>query len=270
VVDGTYYERAAGPLLVVVLAVMAAGPLLPWKRVGRASARALRWPSAAWLVTLAVLLATGVRSLPALLVIPLAAAAATTSVVEFARAMARGRRQGGWWNALAPLARRRRRYGAYLAHVGLVVLAVGIAASHFWQQEKDVTLQPGQQVSVAGYGLTYLGAEQRQLSDHGELVAAMRFGDQTLEPARATYVELGGQSLTQVAISTTAVADVYVILAGTSPDGTASFRVLVNPLVSWIWAGGVIIILGVILGNVGERRRAVARALVPARQATAT
>jgi len=84
-----------------------------------------------------------------------------------------------------------------------------------------------------------------------------RFGDQLLEPARATYAGLGGQSLTHVAISSTPVADVYVVLAGTNSDGSASFRVIVNPLVSWIWAGGVIIILGVVLGNAGARRAAV-------------
>jgi cytochrome c-type biogenesis protein CcmF len=78
-----------------------------------------------------------------------------------------------------------------------------------------------------------------------------------LEPARATYAGLGGQSLTRVAISTTPVADVYVVLAGAGDGGSASFRVFVNPLVSWIWAGGAIIILGVLLGNIGERAPAV-------------
>jgi cytochrome c-type biogenesis protein CcmF len=73
--------------------------------------------------------------------------------------------------------------------------------------------------------------------------------------------------LTHVAISTTPVADVYVVLAGTNPDGSASFQVFVNPLVTWIWAGGAIIIFGVVLGNLGERSSAVApmrrRAPVP-------
>jgi cytochrome c-type biogenesis protein CcmF len=64
---------------------------------------------------------------------------------------------------------------------------------------------------------------------------------------------LGGQALTHVAITTTPVADIYVVLAQTNSDGSASFRVFVNPLVTWIWAGGAIIILGVLLGNFGER-----------------
>jgi cytochrome c-type biogenesis protein CcmF len=104
------------------------------------------------------------------------------------------------------------------------------------------------------------------LADHTEFVAAMAFGGSTLEPSRAVYSGLGGQALTHVAISTTPLADVYVVLAATGADGSASFRIFVNPLVSWIWAGGAIIILGVALGNLGERSPAAepARRHVPA------
>ncbi len=108
--------------------------------------------------------------------------------------------------------------------------------------------------------------EQRRLTDHTEFVAAVRFGDQVLEPSRATYAGLGGQALTHVAISTTPIADLYIVLVGTADDGSATFRVFVNPLVTWIWAGGVVILLGVVLGNVGERSLApeLARRRIPA------
>jgi cytochrome c-type biogenesis protein CcmF len=256
VAGAPFYERAAGPLLAVILALLAVGPLLPWRSAGRPTLRALRWPAAAAALGLLLLWIAGVRSLPALVAFPLAAAAGGTVVTEYARAALRKPRS---------ILRKRRHYGAYLAHLGLVVAVVGIAASHFGQQEKDVTLTPGESVTVAGYTLTFTGSEPRQLLDHTELVAGMRFGDRTLEPSRATYAGLGGQALTHVAISTTLSADVYVVLAGTNPDGSATFRVFVNPLVTWIWAGGAVIILGVVLGNVGERSPAteLARRRVP-------
>ena len=253
VVGAAYYERAAGPLFVAILALMAAGPLLPWRHAGSPLLRALRWPAGVALAVFGALLIAGVRSVPALLAIPLAAAVATTCLVEYARAGSKVRAAGSWSRGAAQIVRKRRRYGAYLAHLGLVVLVAGVAASHFWQVERDVSLMPGDHVSVAGYTLTYVGAESRQLADHAELVGAMRLGDQVLEPARATYAGLGGQSLTHVAISSSPIADVYVVLTGIAADGSASFRIFINPLVSWIWAGGAIIILGVLLGNLGER-----------------
>jgi cytochrome c-type biogenesis protein CcmF len=243
VVGAPYYERAAAPLFAAILLLLAVGPLLPWREASGPTLRALRWPGAAAAAVFVLVLVMGERSIGPLVAIPLAAAAAATVLSIFVRAVRRPQ----------VLVRRRRRYGAYLAHLGLVVVVLGIAASHFWQQEKDVTLTPGQQVTVAGYTLTYIGSDRRQLADHTEFGAAMRFGDLTLEPSRATYAGLGGQALTHVAITTTPVADVYVVLAGTNGDGSASFRVFVNPLVSWIWAGGALIILGVVLGNVGQK-----------------
>jgi cytochrome c-type biogenesis protein CcmF len=254
VVGAAYYERAAGPLFVAILALMAAGPLLPWRHAGSPLLHALRWPAGAAAAVFGALLIAGVRHVPALLAIPLAAAVATTCLVEYGRAGSKLRAAGSWSRGAALIVRKRRRYGAYLAHLGLVVLVAGVAASHFWQVETDVALTPGDRVSVGGYTLTYVAAEPRQLADHSEIVGAIKLGDQTLEPARATYSGLGGQSLTHVAISSSPIADVYVVLTGIGSDGSASFRIFVNPLVSWIWAGGVIIILGVLLGNLGEKR----------------
>ena len=242
VVDAPYYQRAAGPIFVVVLALMSLGPLLPWRHAGRATWKALRWSIAAAAVVAAALLTTGWGW--GAIAIGVAAGGVATVATEYVRVVRRKPRL---------LVVKRRRYGAYLAHVGLLVVAAGIAASQFGQQEKDVTLQPGESVTVAGYTLRYTGSEQQQLADHTEYIAAMRFGDTALAPSRAAYAGLGGQALTHVAISTTPLADLYVVLAGTNADGSASFRVLVNPLVTWIWAGGIVLILGVLLGNLGER-----------------
>lgn len=244
VVGAPYYERAAAPLFAGLVALLAAGPLLPWRHARRPVLKALRWPAAAAALVAVVLLVNGVRSPGPLIALPLAAGAIATVLTEFARAAVRRPRA---------LLVQRRKYGAHLAHLGLLVAVVGIAASQFGQQEKDVTLRPGQEVTVAGHTLTYTGSEQHELADHTELIAGLRLGDQTLQPSRAVYAGLGGQALTHVAITTTPAADVYVVLAGTGQDGSASFRIFVNPLVTWIWAGGMILILGVVLGNLGRR-----------------
>jgi len=251
VVGAAYYERAAGPLFALLLALLAAGPLLPWRRAGRPTWRALRWPAIAAVSVFAVLLVARVSSIPALIAIPLAFAAAATVLTDYGRTLLREPRR--WPRIGQALRLKRRHYGAYLVHLGLAVVVVGLSASHFWQQERDVTLNAGEHLTVAGYTLTYESSQHRQLADHTESFAAVRVGDTVLEPSRATYGGLGGQALTHVAITTTPVADIYVVLAQTNADGSASFRVFINPLVTWIWAGGAIIILGVVLGNFGRR-----------------
>jgi len=246
VVGAGFYERAAGPLLVVLLALLATGPLLPWRRT-HPSWRALAWPAGAGLLALATLVGFGVRDPVPLLVMPLLAAGLATVLFEFGRLLRRPRR-------LRVLGYRRRHYGAYLAHLGLLLLAAGIAGSHFWQQQRDVVLRPGETANVAGYQLTYQGTLQRDLGDRSELVAVLRLGGETLEPARVQYPSLGGQGLTRVAIRSTPLEDLYVILAGGEGD-SASFRILVNPLVTWVWAGGALLVLGVAFGNLGAGRR---------------
>jgi cytochrome c-type biogenesis protein CcmF len=251
VVGPPYYERVSGPLFLAVLLLLAAGPLLPWRRAGRTWARNLAWPAGALAVTAAALLAAGVREPARLLVFPLLAAATATCLLEYARGARYARRLAGAWPLAAArlAARNRRRYGAYLAHLGVVVVAAGIAGSHFWQAERTVTLAPGQSVTVAGHTLVFEAYAAREGAVR-EDVAVLRMGGDTLQPARAFYSGLGGQAVSRVAIRSTALEDVYVVLADGAPDH-ATLHVFVNPLVTWIWAGAAILVLGILLGNLG-------------------
>jgi cytochrome c-type biogenesis protein CcmF len=257
VVGAAYYERVAGPLLAGLVALLAVGPLIPWRGSGSAWRRSLAWPAAASAVALAGLLLAGVRQPAALVVMALLAGAAGTALREYALAVRLGRRLAGPGPraALRLAARNRRRYAAHLAHFGLVVAAAGIAGSHFWQSDRTVTLSPGQTVQVAGYRLEYVGGQESTDGDHTELVARLSLGGETLEPSRLSYPGLGGQSLSRVAIRSTPLQDLYVVLNGRDESGAASIRILVNPLVPWIWAGGALLILGVLIGHLPVRPR---------------
>ena len=252
VVGPSYYERVSAPLFVAVLLLLAAGPMLPWRRAGAGWLRVLRTPAIAAAIALLALAVLGSRQPWALVVMPLLAAGAATCLTEYARGARFARHLAGPWPlaAVRLMARNRRRYGAYLAHLGLIVLAAGMAGSHLWQQRFDVVVPEGGTVVVAGYQLQYLGLTPGSAGDHTELVAQLRLGDEVLQLARLTYAGLGGQSLTRVAIRSTPREDLYVVLAGIE-TGQAAFTVFVNPMVTWIWAGALILIAGILAGNLG-------------------
>jgi cytochrome c-type biogenesis protein CcmF len=242
VVGATFYQRTAGPLFLALLFLLAAGPLLPWSRAGRPWLRALRLPALAAVVALAALLIGGVREPAGLLAGAALAGAAAAALLG----LTRGRVD---W-------RHRSRYGAYLAHLGIAVAAAGIAGSQLFQQQSQAVLHPGDTLKAGSYSLTYEGIQTEPEPGAIRNVATLRMGEETLEPYRVSYPTLGGQSLTRVAIRSTPFEDLYVVLAGTEPDGTAAFQVFVNPLVTWIWAGAALLILGVLIANLGPQRLA--------------
>jgi cytochrome c-type biogenesis protein CcmF len=252
----TYYERVAGPLLLLLLLLLAVGPLLPWRRAGWRWLGALRWPALAAGAAGGLALLAGVRTPLAVVLWAALAAAATTSLREFGQGLAFARRlPGALPAAAAGLARRhRRRYGAYLAHLGIVLLAAGVAGSQLWQQDRQLVLRPGESAGLGAYRLEYTGSSRRDLGDRIQTVATLRLGQETLEPGRTVYPDLG-QSLSQVAIRSTPLEDLYVVLTGVNPDGSAGFRVFVNPLVSWIWSGAALMILGLLAGNLTPFQR---------------
>ena len=259
VVGPTYYQRAAGPLFLLLMALLAVGPMVPWQRVGSRWLRTLRVQLLAGLLVTTLLLAAGIRAPVPLLTGAILGAAAATSLLEFYRGAQFARRlSGGWWSAAWRLAlRNRRRYAAYLAHLGMVLIAAGIAASQFGQQERQVVLHPGQQATIGSYTLTYKGTTAANMIDSVDYTANLSLGSETLRPQHLVYG--GGSAGTRVAIRSTPLEDLYVVLTNVDGDGSASFVLFVNPLVTWIWAGAALLIYGVWLGSLGARPSPVER-----------
>jgi cytochrome c-type biogenesis protein CcmF len=160
----------------------------------------------------------------------------------------------------------RHRYGGFLAHIGLTLSVMGIAASSTFKTEREITLAPGESVTVSGRdfrlervwgrqetGRTSIGA------DVSVLVGGRVVGH--LEPAQHFY-ESSDTPVPTPAVRSSAARDLYVNLMAFKQDGSsATIRVLVEPLVVWIWLGGGIVCLGALVA-IWPRRR------VPALAAT--
>jgi cytochrome c-type biogenesis protein CcmF len=155
-----------------------------------------------------------------------------------------------------------RRYGAHIVHLGIVLIALGITGSSAYQQEVQVALAPDEEIEVQGYTLRYQDFVSEERTDRQRFaaeVAVQRGGRQVaaLHPEKSFHWNVE-QWVTEVAIRSTLKEDLYLILAGFEADGLASFRVLINPLVVWLWIGGGMLLTGGVMAWWPASRREVA------------
>jgi cytochrome c-type biogenesis protein CcmF len=258
-----FYQRVNGPLFAALILMMGVGPLLAWRRASRASIwRNFRWPALAAAVVAAALPLLGMRAWWAILGFSVCTFAAGTILFEVWRGV--GVRHGhgeGYPEALRRLvSRHRQRYGGYAVHLGLVVLAVGVIGSQFFQQQQDAQLTRGQHLTVAGYTVTFLDASDTSRGDVETVTAHLRVtgGGRVLEdiyPGRNLYANFQNQPTSDISITTHGLRDLYVFLADWNGASSITIRVFVNPLVPLIWLGGVLMLLGGLLCWWPERRR---------------
>jgi len=277
-----YYDFFLRVFGLPLLLLMGIGPLVAWRR---ASVRSLlltfTWPLGVALGTGLVLLALGAgSSIPGLIAYSFSAFVLGTIALEFVRGT-RARRAlagGSWPRAFSDLiARNRRRYGGYVVHAAIVLLAIGIAGSSAYDTVDEARLAQGQTIAAGDYRLTYRSLEERAGANATELRAVLdvsRNGDDlgTVEAGKNGYTA-ERQVSTEVGIRSDLVTgeDLFVI-AELNPDGTAYFRVFVKPLVNLIWLAGLVFLLGsliVLWPDAREQRRLATRyaaAGIPARR----
>ena len=179
--------------------------------------------------------------------------------------------------AVFRLARRDpRRYGGYIVHLGVAIIAIGIVGSTFFQTERRVVLNEGESVQVAEYTLVYEELVETRTSDAQVFTARMDVlvdgSDKgVVEAKRFFYNGFTDQPTTQVAVNTVGVDDVYVMLTQWDENGAANLHIFINPLVSWIWAGGLVYLFGmvVIFWPAPEVRRAAVPAASRSRRGVA-
>lgn len=272
-----FYEHVTGPLFVVLILAMGVGPLLAWRRT---SSVAL-WRNLSVPVVLAALCAlilplAGITDVAANIGFTVCAFTAAAILYEVWRG-ARVRHKHGEPYPIAIYMlfnRYRQRYGGYIVHLGLVLLAVGVIGSHFFQVKQDATLKPGQEVSVGGYRLVYFGNIDSHETDK-EIIAAQLtiWHDGRLQryiyPGKTFYHNFSDQPASQIPIVTFGATDFYVVLTDWSGAAQASLQIFINPLVSFVWYGGVLMLLGGIFCWWPERRRVGVKRIVagPVREA---
>ena len=271
-----FFNRVNGPILLGIIMLMGVGPLLPWRRATASHAlRRLRWPLLVALVLGIALAVIGIRRPVALVAFMTCGMVVAGIVLEWARGTM-SRHRGGEAFPVAfgrLLAANRPRYGGYIAHLAIIMLAAGITASSFYSVQRDFAMSPGDTRSLGEYSFTFIGTEHLSFPDREVDYAQFEVysGDRYLgimEPVRAEYPSFRIAS-TQGAIHSTPMEDFYIVPSEFTGDGQAVFRVLINPMVWWMWASGPILALGTLFALSPRRRPSTARATVPQSAQTA-
>jgi len=257
-----FFNQVNIPLGLLLLFLTGVGPLIAWRQASTANLRRqFLWPVAGMLVTGALLAVLRMSDVWAIAAFALAVFVTVTVAQEFVRGtLARHRQYGeGWLLAVVRLVgRNRRRYGGYVVHLGMVMLFVGFAGMAF-KSDTEVTLKPGQTTEVRSpyghvYRFTHQGISQYEQLNRFVSAASLdvyRDGKYigVMKSEKRQHMDSMGQPTfepsTEVAIRSDVREDLYIIFAG-SVQGTeeAVYRITINPLVWWVWYGGMVLALG--------------------------
>jgi cytochrome c-type biogenesis protein CcmF len=260
-VGAPFFNQVNVPLFLSLLFLMGVGPLIAWRRASVENLkRNFLWPVALGVVAAAAAFLLGVRSALAALTLAVTVFVAATIAVDLVRATrARLRAGEGLVPAVGGLLRRHnRRYGGFVVHLGILLIALGVTGSHAWSVQTETTLRRGETAELAGYRLRFDGLTATEESNHFKVVGAFTVSNgrvlDVLRPAKKFYPQ-EQSPIAYVDYRLGLKEDVYLVLGDFARDGgQATVKIQVNRLVSWIWIGGVVLTLGALLAILPERR----------------
>src|SRR5437867_668772 len=262
-VGAPFFNLVNIPIFLALLFLMGVGPLIAWRR---ASAENLKrnflTPVLAGVVAAGALRVFGVGNVIVLTAMALVVFVTGTITLDFVRAVRARRRSGDGWRAATwgLLLRQNRRYGGFVIHLGILVIALGVAGSQAWSIETETTLEKGQSVELGGYRVRFDGLSASEESNHFKVTGAFtmtagRSSSAELRPARKFYPQ-EQTPIAAVDYRLGWVEDVYLVLGDFARDGSqATVKLQVNRLVSWLWFGGLVLTLGAALAILPDHRK---------------
>ena len=276
-----FFNRVNVPIAMFLLLLTGIGPLLAWRSTSWSSLkRNFTAPVIAAVVTAVVLMATGIRPwedaahLYSLMAISLAALVAATIISEFVRGgrvIARHTGQNLISSMLTLTRRNTRRYGGYIVHFGVVVIVIGLAGAAF-NQDKEQEMGFGDRMQLGPYTVvceSYTQEDNPNYSTEHAILSVYKNGNAMgqMFPERRFY-KASQQTSTMVAIHSTIKEDLYIIYAGRNFDTDKPIiKVFINPLVSWIWIGVLVLVFGTIVAMLPSMSAAAVAQVQPVRPA---
>lgn len=263
-VAAPFFNQINGPIFLALVLLMGVCTLIGWRRASpQHLVRNFVPPFSVSIVTALALFIGGVRDVYGLIALAAAAFVLTTVLLEFyrgTRARMRMYQENPVVAHVQLVNKNRRRYGGYIVHIGVILAVIGIVGSTFFQSSVQQNLAPGETVQLGQYTLQFeklTMTRQPNAQVLGADLIVFENGIQIdqLTPHKA-YYPAADQMTTEVAVRTTLRDDLYVILAGWNDDGSATLRVIINPLVVWLWIGFGVFIFGTLVAMLPDPREA--------------
>ena len=259
-VGESYFNWVAVPVFLAVILLSGICTLIAWRRPPIKKLRLnLLWPAVIALIVVIILVICGVRQWYALAAFFLCGFVISAVLSQWFRDLVAYHRvrAGNYLKAFISLVwSNRSRYGSHIVHIAIVLIAIGVVGSSAYDFEKEAILKPGESTTINDYTLTYEGLDFYGTPSKMVFTAEVSVykGDRfirQLTPEVYYHFKLG-QYVSEVAIRSTLIEDLYVILAGWEPVDSedlskgyiTGFNVRVNPLVVWIWIGGGVFLFG--------------------------
>jgi cytochrome c-type biogenesis protein CcmF len=258
-----FYNRVNVPIALILMVLIGVCPLLAWRRpAGRKVFRGLALLSTLGMVGAVGAYASGIRNAATILVMTFSALILGSVLVELYRgAYVISGANGGTLPlaAVKVVLTNRRRYGGYIVHLGMVLIFMGLSGAPL-TSEVTGTIKPDESLSVGAYTLKYMNMRWVPTKERLAVTTRLKAFHEGqaigyLVPERRFYENREDQPTSEVSIISNWKEDLYVALTGYNRDGRASFRVLINPLVPWLWLGGYVVGFGVLLAVWPRRRR---------------
>ncbi|HZV60354.1 MAG TPA: heme lyase CcmF/NrfE family subunit [Candidatus Eremiobacteraceae bacterium] len=257
-----FFNKVNIPIGLLLMFLTGIGPLLAWRKTSTDSLkRNFGWPLLVAVILGAALFIAGMRQFYSLVCFMLCTFVTATISMEFYRG-ARVIKSRGNMNLLSAgyeLAwRNTRRYGGYIVHMGMVLIFIGLAGAAF-NRDVQKDMQPGSTMQIGPYTLLLQSSDAKPEKNYNSermIVEVIKNNKpmMLLYPERRFFTT-NEQSGTMVAIYSTLLEDLYVVYAGQNPEtNTPVIHAYLNPLVKWIWLGGVIVVMGTIVALMPNRR----------------
>jgi cytochrome c-type biogenesis protein CcmF len=243
-----YFERMSMPIGLVLLFLMSVAPVLPWRKAsGELLSQRLFWPAWGAVGAMALAVVVGARGITPLIGYGLGGFAGGAALRQIVLAT---RRQG--WRGFVGRAN-----GGMVVHLGVIIIAVGLVSSASFIHQQELQLTEGQTGTVAGHEITFRGLTTKTLPEKTITQAQLQIdGGKSYAPGISVFA-FSGQNIGTPSVRSTLTHDIMLtVLAFPEAAGDpVTVRVVVQPMIIWLWIGGAVMAIGTLFAAFPGRRR---------------